>query len=66
MVCAAERPEGFLAKFGATKRVGLTNAYRREKHRGWSGVLALPARREDLQRIRSLRMEGVRTTLDAQ
>ena len=54
-----ERSGGFFVEFGATNGVNLSNTHLLEKHYGWQGILAEPARvwRADLQRNRSCTLD---------
>jgi FkbM family methyltransferase len=54
-----EKRNGFFVEFGATNGVELSNTYLLEKHGGWSGILAEPAKcwHEDLKRNRSCTLD---------
>jgi hypothetical protein len=53
------KPNGYFVEFGATDGVALSNTYLLEKHFGWRGLLAEPARRwqEDLRRNRACTLD---------
>lgn len=49
-----QKSQGFFVEFGATNGIDLSNTYMLEKHYGWNGILAEPAKcwHEDLRRNR--------------
>ncbi len=55
----SQKPNGFFVEFGATNGVDLSNTYLLEKHSGWSGILAEPAKcwHEDLRRNRGCTLD---------
>jgi len=59
-LCALDfKVGGYFVEFGATNGLALSNTLLMEKHFGWSGILAEPARRwhEELRKNRSVHIE---------